>query len=400
MNNSHSLGALLGETAATADTAVADARRPEAAPTGVSNAVSDHLFPARFDHVRVSNRTSRVIEPITVLPLQSVTMHKQQERAEHKNASEQYLREVIEEGYGVGFVSSLRPVPSEADLTAIIETLSGTVVAKTTTDHFGRWSLTLQAQAQSRLREERLLSDLVPAVIANEAGEQLTFDGDVTTMLMTFQQGASISDVELTSALVQDVAYLQYQSSQQYAGFTPDLDMRAYPRPWDLGSFRADNYDLERYLAPDELKLAAEIFSGVASVYDRRRPVSPYTAEQFIFGDFNLSNVLCTDGAVSGLIDFGDAVVGTLLADIAIALCYLQLHDRGLERSTLIDVYMTELAKYQDPPSTAELVDLGHLVRGRALMVLLNGREVAQAQPARSAYALRYDSAAAKLLAN
>ncbi|KQP67853.1 hypothetical protein ASF40_20205 [Microbacterium sp. Leaf288] len=314
--------------------------------------------------------------------------------------SENYLRHVIEKEYGVGSVTSLRAVPSEADLTAIVETSSGTVVAKTTTDDFGRWSLTLQAKAQLRLREEPLLSDLVPAVIANDAGEHLTRDGDATTMLMTFQHGASISDVELTKALVQDVAYLQYQCAQQYAGFTPDIDMRAYARPWDLGSFRAHNYDLERYLEPDELKLADEIFAGVASVHERRRPVSPYAASQFIFGDFNLSNVLCTDGSVSGLIDFGDAVVGTLLDDIAIALCYLQLHDRALERGTLFDVYMTELAKYQDPPSSTELVDLGHLVRGRALMVLLNGREVARTEPARSAYALRYDSAAAALLAN
>ncbi|KQP72771.1 hypothetical protein ASF40_20665 [Microbacterium sp. Leaf288] len=313
-------------------------------------------------------------------------------------ASEHYVHDVIERAYGVGSVESFREVPSEADLTAIVESSRTTVVAKTTTDQFGRWSLTLQAEAQLRLREEPELRGLVPDVIANRAGEFLTHDGPATTMLMTFQRGASISEVELTDSLIREVAYLQHRSAKQYGDFRPSVDTHAYPRPWDLGSFRPADYQLERYLEPDIRKLAEEVFAGVASVNDKSKTGSPYTAEQFIFGDFNLSNVLCTDGAVTGLIDFGDAVVGTQLADIAIALCYLQLHDRGIAQSELLDLYMTELAKHQDPPSNSELVDLGHLVRARALMVLLNGREVAAAEPFRSDYALRYDVAAAALL--
>lgn len=315
-------------------------------------------------------------------------------------ASEQYVRTLIEDVYDLGSVLAVRSVPSEADLTALVQTVNGEIVAKTTLDERGRWSLRLQAESQQRLHTRADLASLVPAVLANVSGDLLTFDSGATTMVMAHQQGAPLSDVTLSDDLIRQVAHLQHRCAAGYADYRPTFDMYAYTRPWDLGTFCADRYDLDQHLVPDLRKLADEVCDDVASLSTKAAIDSIYTRPQVIFGDLNLSNVLCVDGSVSGLIDFGDVVTGTQLADIAIALCYLSLHDRRIAWHSLLDIYLGELQKHQTLPTEAELTDLGILVRGRALMILLNGRETAALEPTRGPYALRYDAAAEALLVN
>ena len=141
-------------------------------------------------------------------------------------------------------------------------------------------------------------------------------------------------------------------------------------------------------------QLAREAFEDWS---DRAAPTLPTLRRQVIHNDFNPSNVLVSDdGAITGIIDFGDVIEAPLVCDLATALAY---QDPEYSFKKLI---ADGLHAYGGtcPLDEAETTVLPILVRARAAMVLtiLNVRAVRQ--PENRDYLLRNTPFAARLLAS
>ena len=83
--------------------------------------------------------------------------------------------------------------------------------------------------------------------------------------------------------------------------------------PWDVqhaGLLRPLLNHVQDPTAQELCKQALQIFDV------RVRPTLPHLRHQIVHGDLNLGNVLLQDGAVSGIIDFGDMTYTALVCDI------------------------------------------------------------------------------------
>jgi Ser/Thr protein kinase RdoA (MazF antagonist) len=166
-----------------------------------------------------------------------------------------------------------------------------------------------------------------------------------------------------------------------------DVALRNFSHP---GLYRTFKWDLttadwfEPYVPqikdPARIKIVARIFADYKSSH---QPFLKSLPRQAIHNDLNDHNILVTiddDGTshVSGLIDFGDAVYGPVLADVAIAGAYLVLNcDDPIERlAVFLDGYQSV-----QPLSETEIDAVWPLVLTRLAASVTNAAVMKQEKP-------------------
>lgn len=138
-----------------------------------------------------------------------------------------------------------------------------------------------------------------------------------------------------------------------------------------------------------EPRYRAPLHAIVTEYVETLRPVLGELPRQVIHGDFNLSNILVHQDAVSGIVDFGDAVLTQRVWDFAVTACYLGLAVGDFDHP-LVRHYLQRIDEHADLSAT-ECAVLPALIRCRLALAVVQARTTARHSPARAPYALRYD---------
>ncbi len=124
-------------------------------------------------------------------------------------------------------------------------------------------------------------------------------------------------------------------------------------------------------------------------------PALPHLPRQVIHNDFNPSNLLVgDDGALTGIIDFGDVLEAPRICDLATAIAY-QEPEAGLP--ALISQALADYCRHVELRAD-EITVLPLLVRARAAMVAAIAHWRAASQPDNREYLLRNVPLASRLL--
>ena len=117
--------------------------------------------------------------------------------------------------------------------------------------------------------------------------------------------------------------------------------------------------------------------------------------------DVTLTNLLATDGRVTGVIDFGDLHFTADVADLAVALTSVLRNTSDTQVSSLWELAGATLRGYQRlrPLSHDEVEVLGELVLSRLVLSTIISRGRAAAHPGNTAYITQYDDANARTTA-
>ncbi|MEW1722932.1 phosphotransferase [Streptomyces sp. NPDC093109] len=296
--------------------------------------------------------------------------------------------------HGVGRLTGVRETGSENDRTWIAGTETGrTVVIK---EFPAAPAGAAAARKQAALLAHVARADPrlpVPRVLAGENGRALTVEEGRSVLVTTFRTGVPLEDVRLDEATVDSLADVQTRLLSALRDADPgDLSVPAF-NEWSLDAVLDVEHLIPVHTPPF---LHATLKEIVAGFREHVVPVRDALPAQVLHADFNLSNVLVEDGAVSGIIDFGDAVHAPRVYDIAVTACYLGLALGGPEHP-LVARYLSAIGRAcaLDEQETA-LVPL--LVLARVALVILLGRESARRAPARADYQLRYDHLAERVL--
>ncbi|TCU43758.1 phosphotransferase [Curtobacterium sp. PhB146] len=287
---------------------------------------------------------------------------------------------------GVSDVTALRDTGSETDRTVLVAAGSGPVVLKLSESSRMQAAL-LQAVAASAPTLP------VPRVLHDEHGVAVTPTDDGDLFVMTAVPGVPLEDVDVWPALVDDL--VDVQAALVIALHDTDAAAAHVPaeNDWSIETV-ARHEPLIDQVADERHRPAMH---AVVEVF--RAELAPALAampRQVLHADANLSNVLVADGAVSGVIDFGDAIEAPRVLDVAVTTCYLAIALGSFEHQ-LVDRYTARItAALGLSPAEAALVL--PLAACRLVQAVVLARDTARHEPARADYVLRYDRAAVALL--
>lgn len=287
---------------------------------------------------------------------------------------------------GVRDVTTLRDTGSETDRTVLVGAAGQDVVLKLADGARMQAALlaAVAATAPAVPVPRVLLEHDGTAVRATDAGD---------LFVMTSVPGVPLEDVELTAALVDDLADVQATLVTALAQVDATAALVPALNDWSIESV------VRQATLIDEL--ADERHRGTmhAAVGTYRSTLGAALAtmpRQVLHADANLSNVLVTDGRVSGVIDFGDAVEAPRVLDVAVTACYLAIA-LGSFHHPLVARYTDRIARTLDLSPTERAVVLP-LAGCRVVQAVVLARDTARRDPARADYVLRYDRAAVALL--
>jgi Ser/Thr protein kinase RdoA (MazF antagonist) len=225
------------------------------------------------------------------------------------------LAQAIAEKY-FGIQATAAELPSERDQNFLLETRTGEEFVLKVANAFEERAV-LEAQNAMMTHLAQRVS-FCPRVVASSTDERIvTVDGRFVRVL-SYLRGKPLARVEVQSEeLLYDLGRKLGQLSRALAGFDHPAAHRDFY--WDLANGAHVVSDFGTQINTDWLR---EMVSGYGkdlrlSVADLRRSV--------IHGDANDHNVLVENGAVTGLIDFGDMVYSYTVGDLAIALAYVVL---------------------------------------------------------------------------
>ncbi|WP_162794192.1 phosphotransferase enzyme family protein [Streptomyces paludis] len=296
--------------------------------------------------------------------------------------------------HGVGRLAGVRETGSENDRTWIAATDTGrTVVIKEfPAAPAGAASARMQAALLAHVaRTDPRLP--VPRLLAGENGRPLTVEEGRSVLVTTFCTGVPLEDITLDETVVDSLADAQTHLLAALRDADPVQLSVPEVNEWSLDAVLDAGHLVPVHTPPLLHTTLKEIIAGFR---EHVVPVRDTLPAQVLHADCNLSNVLVENGAVSGIIDFGDAVHAPRVYDLAVTACYLGLALGDLEHP-LVARYLatTGRACALDERETA-LVPL--LVLARVALVILLGRESARRAPGRAAYQLRYDHLAERVL--
>ncbi|GAB3597840.1 phosphotransferase enzyme family protein [Microbacterium tumbae] len=291
--------------------------------------------------------------------------------------------------WGVHGVTAITPTASELDRTLLVTAESGNVVLK----------ISPAGSSAPRMQSELLQAVAVgapalpvPRVLLDER-TGAPVDAAGTTFVSTMLPGHPLEAVSLTERLIDQIA--EAQATLLSALARVDAVRAAVPatNEWAIDA-------IERYepLFAVHLDVAQRDTAGrVLEAYRLLKPALASLPVQVLHADFNLSNLFVTDGSLSGIIDFGDAIEAPRLFDIAVTVAYLSMH-LGSTTHPLVDRYIGRIgpAIALDANESALLIPLALC---RIVLVLVLGRESGRRRPDRASYQKRYDALATRILA-
>lgn len=287
---------------------------------------------------------------------------------------------------GVQGVRGMRDTGSETDRTVLVDADTGPVVLK----------LSPSSRMQAALLDVVAATAPtlpVPRVLHDADGTAVTPTDDGDLFVMTRLDGVPLEDVELWPALVDDLADVQ-------AGLVDAL------RWTDAATVRVpttNDWSIEAVVRHERLidEVADErhrtaMHAAVAVFRDDLEVVLTTLPRQVLHADANLSNVFVTDGRISGVIDFGDAVEAPRVLDVAVTACYLAIALGSFEHA-LLGRYLERMTSAAGLTAVERALVLP-LAACRLVMAVVLARDTARREPSRADYVLRYDRAAVDLL--
>ncbi|RYB93730.1 aminotransferase class III-fold pyridoxal phosphate-dependent enzyme [Nocardioides oleivorans] len=290
-------------------------------------------------------------------------------------------------------VPSVHPLSSERDLNVLVGGAPDGHVLKVSNPAEDRALVEMEVAAMAHVaavdptlpipRGTRLLAGGDVAVVTDDLGR------DCLARLITTVPGDGLEGQVVTEDLAEQAGAIAARVAQALGGFfhpaagARDLD-------WDVRRLPA---------------VAASLPAGdpLLSVVDRVSPALERCAALpggIHHADVTLTNLLVTDGVVTGVIDFGDMHHTADVADLAVTLTSVLRNTSETQVCSLWELAGATLRGYQRlrPLAPEEVEVLGELVLSRlALSAIISGRRAA-AHPDNTAYITQYDDADTRVL--
>ena len=297
------------------------------------------------------------------------------------------VRRLVEDHWGV--TADVTPLSSERDVNFLVG--SGHVL-KVANPAESRALLEMEVAAMRHI--EATDPDLpVPRTVRAGGEDIVTITDDdgraCLARLITTVPGAQLEGQVVTEDVAEQVGAATARTAQALRGFFHpaaasrelDWDVRALPRVaarWGLTADDPLHPVVERVAAV--LPRLAALPSGIHH------------------GDVTLTNLLATDGTVTGVIDFGDMHFTADVADLAVALTSVLRNTSDTQVSSPWELAGATLRGYQRIRSLdADEVDvLGELVLSRLVLSTIISRGRAATHPDNTAYITQYDDANAR----
>ncbi|MCJ7726280.1 MAG: 2-amino-4-hydroxy-6-hydroxymethyldihydropteridine diphosphokinase [Acidimicrobiia bacterium] len=226
----------------------------------------------------------------------------------------------------------------------------------------------------------------VPRAVLTSAGGRVGFteraDAVVPVRMQTFLEGARMPDGYSTPASRRSLAGLLARLDGALAAFSHPSGTHDYL--WDLTLLSALR-DRVGHLPEDR---GAVVLEQIDRFEHRVVPALVPMRRQMIHSDANPANLLVDPGdpdRVTGIVDFGDLVVGPLVADVAIAAAYqcLAQADPAAVAGDLVAAYHHHL-----PLTPDEIAVVPGLVAGRLVQSLVISSWRAELHPGNRDYIL------------
>ena len=209
----------------------------------------------------------------------------------------------------------------------------------------------------------------VPKVVRTKSGDDHGVihgeDGaEICLRVVTWLSGHLLSDVELTQETARKFGQQLAVLDQAFSDFSHEGEQQVLL--WDTQ--RADQ--LCRLLDHvDNSDVRREVETVLETFADNVRPVLNTLPSQMIHNDANTENILLdSEGAVSGIIDFGDVMKAPRIIEVSTAAAYLRAD--GEDRLRIIAAFVAGYHQ-RSPLLRAELELLFDLIRTRLSMTLI-----------------------------
>jgi Ser/Thr protein kinase RdoA (MazF antagonist) len=287
---------------------------------------------------------------------------------------------------GVVGVRGTRDTGSETDRTVLVDAGPGPVVLK----------VSASARMQAALLEAVAAADPtlpVPRVLPDVDGSVVTATDAGDLFVMTALPGTPLEDVDLWPSIVDDLADVQAALVTALHGVDAAAALVPVDNDWSIETVARHEPLVDELADPRHRAAMHDAVDHYRAVLAPELAAMP---RQVLHADANLSNVLVSDGRVSGVIDFGDAVEAPRVLDVAVTTCYLAVA-LGSFAHPLVERYTARIAAAL-ALSAAESALVRPLAACRLVQAVVLARDTARRDPVRADYVLRYDRAAVALL--
>ncbi|MBL0746218.1 aminotransferase class III-fold pyridoxal phosphate-dependent enzyme [Nocardioides baculatus] len=294
------------------------------------------------------------------------------------------VRRLVAEHWGVD--AEVTPLASERDVNVLV---GSSHVLKVANPAESRALLEMEVAAMRHVATTD--PDLpVPRTVPAGNDDIVTITDDdgraCLARLITTVPGDQLEGQLITEDVAEQVGAATARTAQALRGFFHpaagsrelDWDVRALPRVAARWGLTAD----------DPLHPVVE---RVAAVLPRLAALP----SQVHHADVTLTNLLATDGTITGVIDFGDMCFTADVADLAVALTSVLRNTSDTQAASPWELAGAALRGYQRirPLSPDEVEVLGELVLSRLVLGTIISRGRAAAHPDNTAYILQYDDA-------
>lgn len=221
--------------------------------------------------------------------------------------------------------------------------------------------------------------------------------------MTTFLDGALLRDVPTSARLRRDIGATLATLSRALRRFTHPAAHRTHL--WDLQNAPALRAHVDRLpdrgsgARPDtghgpapgvDARLRGQLLAVLDRFDDAVRPVLDGTPVQVIHTDFHGDNLLADSRRVTGVLDFGDSLIGPVAMDVAVAACY-QLGASASSPADLLAPALDVVAGYYaaDPLRPADLPLIAEFIQLRLTARIIVSQRNAAREPANAGYLLR-----------
>ena len=234
------------------------------------------------------------------------------------------------------------------------------------------------------------IPQVVPAVDGSDVVTIVDDVGrDCLARLITVVPGTALEGHVVTEDLAEQVGAATARTARALRGFFhPAAGSRALD--WEVRALPAVAAAAD--LAPDDP--LREVVRRVTAIL----PALAALPSGVHHGDVTLTNLLATDGRVTGVIDFGDMHHTADVADLAVALTSVLRNTSDTQVSSPWELAGATLRGYQRlrPLTHDEVEVLGELVLSRLALSTIISRRRAVTHPDNTAYITQYDDANAR----
>ncbi|WP_203258404.1 aminotransferase class III-fold pyridoxal phosphate-dependent enzyme [Hyunsoonleella ulvae] len=181
----------------------------------------------------------------------------------------------------------------------------------------------VQAENEALLHVAKSLNTKSPQPLKAKNGAYATRmpaeNGDKICRLLTYVDGSFLGDVTHTEPLITAFGTFLAKLDVELQ-LVNNYTIQSRSWPWDIKCFELNKAYMEAIPLAKDRHVVLYFFQQFEAMV---RPHFPELRQQIIHNDANEWNVLVTEHAVSGIIDFGDIAQSFLINEVAVALTYV-----------------------------------------------------------------------------